>query len=127
MAAGSLLHYRPLPIDEQILKENKYSSLKTKQLIEFGQGPRKLRLVFNPPLYFCRLYFWKGMWRCGFPGFIQAATGSVYSFLTEAKMYQRHAESGRPSHDDMEGAHPNDELAGAPKNDDTVPPRRRCA
>src|SRR5690606_13478006 len=29
--AGSLLHYRPLVIDEQILKENKYSTLKADQ------------------------------------------------------------------------------------------------
>ncbi len=102
-AKGSLLHYRPLPIDEQILKENKYSSLKADQLVAAGKPPRRLKMVLNPPVYFLRLYFRTGLWRCGFPGFIQAMTGAVYSFLTEAKIYQRDAMKRRPSFDDMEG------------------------
>jgi glycosyltransferase involved in cell wall biosynthesis len=100
---GSLLHYRPLPIDEQILKENKYSTLKADQLFAEGRGPRHFRLVFNPLSYFFRLYFKHRLVFCGFPGFIQAATGSVYSFLTEAKIYQRHARKLRPPADDMDG------------------------
>ena len=99
---GSLLHFRPLPIEEQILKENKYSSLKADQLIEAGKSPRPFRLFFNPPLYFLRLYLRNGLWRCGIPGFIQAMTGAVYSFLTESKMYQRHALERRPPVDDFE-------------------------
>ncbi len=98
---GSLLHFRPLPLDEQILKENKYSTLKADQLVAAGKGARKLKLVFNPPLYFARLYFRNGLWRCGFPGFIEAMTGAVYSFLTEAKIFQRNVEMARPSIDDM--------------------------
>ena len=93
---GSLLHFRLLPMDEQILKENKYSSLKADQLVEAGQRPRRLRLVFNPPLYFFRLYLRNGLWRCGFPGFIEAMTGAVYSFLTEAKIFQRNAMRDAP-------------------------------
>ena len=100
---GSLLHFRPLAIDEQILKENKYSSLKADQKVEEGEQPRRLKLIFNPPLYFIRLYFRNGLWRCGFPGFIEAMTGAVYSFLTEAKIFQRHAVRARPSIDDMDG------------------------
>lgn len=93
---GSLLHFRPLPIEEQILKENRYSSLKADQLVERGVGARPVRLLFNPPLYFIRLYFRNGLWRCGFPGFIEAMTGAVYSFLTETKMFQRQAMKDQP-------------------------------
>jgi glycosyltransferase involved in cell wall biosynthesis len=100
---GSLLHFRPLMMDEQILKENKYSTLKADQKIAEGGRPRRFRLVFNPPLYFARLYFRNGLWRCGFPGFIEAMTGAVYSFLTEAKIFQRHAARTRPSVDNMDG------------------------
>lgn len=100
---GSLLHYRPLPIDEQILKENKYSTLKAQQLFDAGIKPRKIRLIFNPLVYFWRLYFKHKLCFCGFAGFIQAMTGSVYSFLTEAKIYQRHTGRHQPSHDDMDG------------------------
>jgi glycosyltransferase involved in cell wall biosynthesis len=100
---GSLLHYRPLPIDQQILKENKYSSLKADQRIAEGKGPRYGRLIFNPLFYFWRLYFKHKLVFCGFPGFIQAATGSVYSFLTEAKIFQRHAQKTHVLQDDMDG------------------------
>lgn len=100
---GSLLHYRPLPIDQQILKENKYSSLKADQRIAEGKGPRYGRLIFNPLFYFWRLYFKHKLVLCGFPGFIQAATGSVYSFLTEAKIFQRHTQKTHVVHDDMDG------------------------
>ena len=65
---GSLLHFRPLPIDEQILKENKYSTLKTEQWMERGGGPRGYKMFVNPPLYFYRLYLYNGLWRCGMPG-----------------------------------------------------------
>jgi glycosyltransferase involved in cell wall biosynthesis len=99
---GSLLHFRPLPIDEQMLKENKYSSLKADQWIAAGKLPRRMRMVFNPPLYFLRLYLRNGLWRCGFPGFIEAMTGAVYSFLTESKIYQRDALRRRPSVDDLD-------------------------
>ncbi|HUS36861.1 MAG TPA: glycosyltransferase family 2 protein [Verrucomicrobiae bacterium] len=100
---GSLLHYRPLPIDQQILKENKYSSLKADQRIAEGKGPRYVRLIFNPLFYFWRLYFKHKLVFCGFPGFIQAATGSVYSLLTEAKIFQRHAQKTHVLQDDMDG------------------------
>jgi hypothetical protein len=97
---GSLLHFRPLPIDEQILKENKYSTLKADQHMETGTPFRKWKIVLNPPAYFLRLYLKNGLWRCGYAGFIQAMTGAVYSFLTEAKLHQRHVLKERPSIDD---------------------------
>lgn len=99
---GSLLHYRPLIIDEQILKENKYSSLKADQQFAAGKTASVAKLVFSPALYFLRLYFRNGLWRCGGAGFIEAMTGAVYAFLTQAKIYQRHALARRPNEDDME-------------------------
>jgi len=87
--SGSLLHYRPLPIADQIEKENRYSSLKAEQLARAGKGPRPWKLVFNPLVYFLRLYVRRRLYRCGWAGFIQAGTGAVYAFLTEAKLMQR--------------------------------------
>ncbi|GAA4117969.1 glycosyltransferase family 2 protein [Aminobacter aganoensis] len=100
--SGSLLHFRPIIMDQQILKENNYSTLKADQLVAAGQGPRRFRLIFNPPMFFLRLYLRNGLWRCGFTGFIEAMTGAVYSFLTEAKIYQRNALRTRPSVDDVD-------------------------
>jgi glycosyltransferase involved in cell wall biosynthesis len=99
---GSLLHFRPLIIDEQILKENKYSTLKADQRVLEGRRANVASLVFSPPLYFFRLYFRNGLWRCGASGFIEAMTGAVYAFLTQAKIYQRHALRTRPNADDAE-------------------------
>ena len=97
---GSLLHYRPLLMDEQILKENKYSSLKADQQFAEGKRFRRLKVVFSPWTYFLRLYFKNGLWRCGTSGFIEAMTGGVYAFLTQAKLYQRQALARRPNIDD---------------------------
>ncbi|WP_183895680.1 glycosyltransferase family 2 protein [Rhizobium skierniewicense] len=99
---GSLLHYRPLILDEQVLKENKYSTLKADQKLDEGRDAHLLDLIFSPLFYFLRLYFHNGLWRCGVPGFIEATTGAIYAFLTQAKIYQRHALKRRPNVDDME-------------------------
>ena len=98
---GSLLHFRPLPLEEQILKENKYSSLEVDMRREKGKKPSLIKLLFNPPLYFLRLYFKTGLWSAGVPGFIQAMTGAVYSFLTEAKMFEKRAME-KPLIDDLD-------------------------
>lgn len=95
---GSLLHFRLFPIDEQIVKEARYSRLKIRQLMGEGKRTRPIRLILNPAVYFLRYYLVRRMFLCGFPGFIQAATGAVYTFLCEAGMYQ--AEHARR---DMEG------------------------
>jgi glycosyltransferase involved in cell wall biosynthesis len=99
---GSLLHFRPLPMDEMIVKQNSYASLKADQWVEEGRPPRRLRIIFNPPIYFVRLYLRSGLWRCGFPGFIEAMTGAVRSFLTESTIYQRHAMRERPPVDNVD-------------------------
>ncbi len=99
---GSLLHYRPLIIDEHILKMNKYSTLKADQVVAERKRRSLSKLIFNPPCYFLRIYFLHGMWRCGAPGFIQAMTDATYSFLTEAKIYQRYALERHTPHDDLD-------------------------
>jgi len=99
-AKGSLLHFRPLVLDEQILKENKYSTLKADQQFAEGRPARLSKLMFSPPAYFLRLYFRNGLWRCGTSGFIEAMTGAVYAFMTQAKLYQRQALKRRPNIDD---------------------------
>ena len=54
----------------------------------------------NPLVYFLRYYLVRRMFLCGFPGFIQAATGAVYTFLAEAGMYQAVAEARDTAADD---------------------------
>ncbi len=40
--------------------------------------------MFNPPIYFLRIFFWNRFFLCGWAGFIHAAIGAVYSLMTEA-------------------------------------------
>lgn len=107
---GGLLHYRPLSMDEQILKENKYSTLKADGLMQKKRVPRSFRMFASPPTYFLRIYFLNGFWKCGYPGFIHAMTAAVYSFLTESKLYQRHAVLQRSPYDDMDRGVVNDDI-----------------
>jgi hypothetical protein len=92
-----------LPIDEQILKENAYSTLKADQKLEEGKTSSFAKLIFSPLMYFIRLYLFNRLIFCGWSGFVQAATGSAYSFLTEAKILQRQARVRRAPVDDMDG------------------------
>ena len=90
---GKILHARSLPIDEQIMKERVYASLKAQQLFNKGKRPRLFRLVFNPFVYFAKTYFAKRFILCSWAGFIHSVTAAIYSFMTEAKLWQLHAQA----------------------------------
>ena len=81
---GLLRHERGLPLDEQMKKEIAYARLKAEQRIGRGKKPSPLKLVFNPPVYFFRIFLWNRFFLCGWAGFIHAATGAIYSLMTEA-------------------------------------------
>jgi glycosyltransferase involved in cell wall biosynthesis len=81
---GLLRHERSLPLDEQMKKEIAYARLKAEQRLKNGRRPSTLKLIFNPPTYFLRIFFWNRFFLCGRAGFIHAATGAMYSLMTEA-------------------------------------------
>jgi glycosyltransferase involved in cell wall biosynthesis len=81
---GILRHERALPLNEQMKKEITYARLKAEQRLEQGRTPSSLKLLFNPPIYFLRIFFWNRFFLCGWAGFIHAATGAMYSLMTEA-------------------------------------------
>ena len=81
---GLLRHERSLPLNEQMKKEITYARLKAEQRLKQGRKPSALKLVFNPPLYFLRIFVFNRFFLCGSAGFIHAATGAVYSLMTEA-------------------------------------------
>ncbi len=81
---GLLRHERSLPLDEQMKKEIAYARLKAEQRLKQGRKPSTLKLMFNPPNYFLRIFFWNRFFLCGWAGFIHAATGAMYSLMTEA-------------------------------------------
>ncbi len=81
---GLLRHERALPLDEQMKKEIAYARLKAEQRLQQGRKPSALKLLFNPLIYFLRIFFWNRFFLCGWAGFIHAATGAMYSLMTEA-------------------------------------------
>jgi glycosyltransferase involved in cell wall biosynthesis len=81
---GLLRHERSLPLNEQMKKEITYARLKAEQRLKQGRKPSTLKLVFNPPIYFLRIFFWNRFFLCGWAGFIHAATGAIYSLMTES-------------------------------------------
>jgi glycosyltransferase involved in cell wall biosynthesis len=81
---GILRHERSLPLNEQMKKEIAYARLKAEQRLKNGREPSTLKLVFNPPIYFLRIFFWNRFFLCGWAGFIHAATGAMYSLMTES-------------------------------------------
>ncbi len=81
---GLLRHERVLPLDEQMKKEIIYARLKAEQRLARGKKPSQLKLLLNPPIYFLRIFFWNRFFLCGWAGFIHAATGAIYSLMTEA-------------------------------------------
>ncbi|MCW2316496.1 Glycosyltransferase involved in cell wall bisynthesis [Rhodoblastus acidophilus] len=85
---GLLRHERGLRLDAQLPKEILYARLKAEQRIAAGKKPSVLKLVFNPPLYFFRIFVTRRVFLCGAPGFIHAMTGAIYSFIAEALHFQ---------------------------------------
>jgi glycosyltransferase involved in cell wall biosynthesis len=82
--AGLLRHERSLPLNEQMKKEITYARLKAEQRLKRGRKPSTLKLVFNPPIYFLRIFFWNRFFLSGWAGFIHAGTGAMYSLMTES-------------------------------------------
>jgi hypothetical protein len=81
---GLLRHERSLPLYEQMKKEITYARLKAEQRLKQGRKPSTFKLVFNPPIYFLRIFFWNRFFLSGWAGFIHAATGAIYSLMTES-------------------------------------------
>jgi glycosyltransferase involved in cell wall biosynthesis len=81
---GLLRHERSLPLNEQMKKEITYARLKAEQRLKLGRKPSTLKLVFNPPIYFLRIFFWNRFFLCGWAGFIHAGVGAMYSLMTES-------------------------------------------
>lgn len=95
-APGGLLHFSPIPLHDQMQKENRYSTLKAQMKTGRGQRAQAWKMLVSPPAFFLRWYFRYGLWRCGWGGFIHAAKGTIYSFLTEAKRWEIEMMETRP-------------------------------
>jgi glycosyltransferase involved in cell wall biosynthesis len=100
---GLLRHERGLPLDQQMKKEIAYAKLKAEHRLDLGVRPSALKLVLNPPLYFLRIFVWNRFFLAGTAGFIHAATGAIYSLMTEAMHWQFYHARKAPTRDGGSG------------------------
>ena len=97
---GLIRHERGLPLDQQMRKEIAYAKLKAEQRLKTGMKPSWLKLLFNPPIYFLRIFFWNRFFLCGWTGFIHSGTGAAYSFMAEAMHHQFYFAERNAPHDE---------------------------
>jgi len=81
---GAIQHERRLGIEDQLRKELVYARLKATQRIRQGRSPSRLKLIFNPMIYFIRIFILHRWFLCGRRGFVHAVTAAIYAFATEA-------------------------------------------
>ncbi len=84
---GDLIHYSFTDLSDQIDTINKFSSI-----VAFNRAKRKkaslLKMIIKPPVKFIEIYFIKGGFLDGIPGFIIAVSSSFSAFLKWAKLYE---------------------------------------
>lgn len=100
---GNILHRRAPALREQLEKAIHYADLKAEQLFRAGKKPRYARMLFNPSIYFLRFFFLNRLFLMGWAGFIHCGMLAVYSFTTEAILFQKNRAArlaGRPDPDD---------------------------
>jgi len=81
---GAIQHERRLGIEDQLRKELVYARLKATQRVNQGRAPSCWRLIFNPLIYFVRIFILHRWFLCGRVGFVHAVTAAIYAFATEA-------------------------------------------
>jgi len=86
--SAPILHFGEPDIATKVGKINRWSSELAEHKREQGRSPNPWIMVFYPPVYFIRLYFFKRQFANGWAGFIHAVTGAYYAFLKYAKLYE---------------------------------------
>lgn len=83
-----ILHWVFDSLSDQVVTNDRYSSLGAQQLFDKGKKFSYLKLIFKPWSKFVETYFWKRGFMDGLPGFI-ISVGAAYSvFLKFAKLWE---------------------------------------
>lgn len=83
-------HYGETDIHTKMDKLNHYSTGLVADKVSRQRRPSPWILVFYPPLYFLRSYFFKRSFLNGWVGFINAVMAAFYVFLKYAKLYEHY-------------------------------------
>jgi len=80
-------HYTFGGVDSYLRKMDLYT---TPEIREGSRSFDTWHLITSPPSTFCRVYFFRGGWRDGFPGFLWASLTVLGRFLRDVKLWIRH-------------------------------------
>jgi glycosyltransferase involved in cell wall biosynthesis len=83
-----LLHWVFDNLSDQVVTNDKYSSLGAENLAKSGRHFSLLKLIFKPWTKFVECYFLKQGFRDGLPGFIIAVSAAYSIFLRHGKLWE---------------------------------------
>lgn len=85
---NDLLHWVFEDLSDQVLTNNKYSTLGAQNLVRAGKRFSLFKLIFKPWTKFVECYFLKQGFRDGIPGFVIAVGAGYSMFLRHAKLWE---------------------------------------
>lgn len=83
---GDLMHESGESISHYIEKQNRYTDIQAKLMIEEGKRVSAFRLIFSPLMRFVKFYFVKRGFLDGLPGFVHITIGCFAAFLKYLKV-----------------------------------------
>lgn len=84
---GDLLHDSAQTLEHYLAKQDRYTTLAARQIVEAGRRVTLVQLVLSPLVRFARFYLVRGGFLDGTPGLIHIAIGCWTSFLKYAKAW----------------------------------------
>ena len=84
--SGDLMHESGESISHYIEKQNSYTDIQARQMIESGKNVSCSRLILSPLMRFLKFYFVKRGFMDGLPGFVHIMIGCIAAFLKYLKV-----------------------------------------
>jgi len=94
---ADLLHWVFDSLSDQVVTNDKYSTLGAQNLARRGQGFSLFKLLFKPWTKFMECYFLKRGFLDGLPGFVIAVSAAYSIFLRHAKLWELQMKKGASS------------------------------
>ncbi|MFZ1907857.1 MAG: glycosyltransferase family 2 protein [Burkholderiales bacterium] len=85
---GDLLHESAADLADYLAKQNRYTTLAARQLLERGSSAGPAALLLSPLVRFVKMYFFRLGFLDGLPGLIHISIGCMNSFLKYAKLIE---------------------------------------
>jgi glycosyltransferase involved in cell wall biosynthesis len=86
--SGEMLHHSYRDLQEYFVKFNKYTSLAAQNMHERNRQISFAHVVLKCPVTFFKVYFIKGCFKNGVPGFLWAFLSSFYPVVKYAKLWE---------------------------------------